>query len=170
MSSKAAILGLGERGRGWARLFREAGWRVSGFDPDPLAVGLPQGSRGWRREQTISSTVAYADWILLCVPDRLELIQKVIQRAQAEASDAAVIAVTSQLHDVDAVQGCAIRPAQLILISGTLEQGIELNLTSRNAQELKVAAMAVLSEVAPLGIPSPDVAASEGQARDSKSA
>ena len=117
MSSKAAILGLGERGRAWAGMFRDAGWRVSGFDPDPSAMGLPTGSRGWRREQTISSTVAYADWVICCVPDRLELMQKIIQRAQAEAADAAVIAVTSRLHDVDAVQGCAIRPAQVVLIT-----------------------------------------------------
>ncbi|WP_413719892.1 hypothetical protein [Silicimonas sp. MF1-12-2] len=170
MSSKAAILGLGERGRAWAGMFRDAGWRVSGFDPDPSAMGLPTGSRGWRREQTISSTVAYADWVICCVPDRLELMQKIIQRAQAEAADAAVIAVTSRLHDVDAVQGCAIRPAQVVLITHAPAGGVELNLTSRNQPDLKVAALAVLSEVCPADLPPEGSASGVLQSRESKSA
>ena len=52
--------------------------------------------------------------LLGCLPDRLELMQKVIQRAQAEAPEGAVVAVTSHQHDVDGVQGCAIRPAQVV--------------------------------------------------------
>ena len=125
MNRKAAVLGLGGRGRAWAEMFRDAGWRVSGFDPDPSCQGLPGGSRGWRREETISTTVAHADWVVCCLPDRLELMQKVIQRAQAEAPGNAVIAVTTKAHDVDAVQGCALRPAQVVLITGAPDTGVD---------------------------------------------
>ena len=170
MSRKAAILGLGERGSAWAEMFREAGWRVSGFDPDPSAAGLAAGSRGWRREETISSTVAHTDWVVCCLPDRLELMQMVIQRAQAEAPGNAVIAATSRQHDVDAVQGCAIRPAQVVLITGTPGDGFELNVTVRNDPELKVSALAVLSEVSPLVSTPAEPIEESGHARDSRSA
>lgn len=170
MSRKAAVLGLGERGTAWADAFRDAGWRVSGFDPDPAALGPPRGSRGWRREETISTTVAHADWVVCCLPDRLELMQKVIQRAQAEAPEAAVVAVTSRQHDVDAVQGCAIRPAQVVLVTGAPDRGVDLNVTGRNQAGLKLDALAVLSEVCSSVLPPPDGAADEAQARDSKSA
>ena len=80
MSKKAAIIGLGARGAAWAELFRDAGWVVSGFDPDPDVTGLAKGTRGWRRGETISSTVEQADWVLCCVSDRLELMTKIIQR------------------------------------------------------------------------------------------
>lgn len=170
MSRKAAVLGLGDRGKAWAELFRDAGWRVSGFDPEPSAQGLPRGSRGWRREETISTTVAYADWVICCLPDRLELMRKVIQRAQAEAPEGAVVAVTTRAHDVDAVQGCALRPARVVLLTGTPEEGVELNITGRNQPELKLDALAVLSEVCPSVMPPPDGASQSAQPRDSKSA
>lgn len=170
MNKKAAVLGLGERGKAWAEAFRDAGWRVSGFDPEQGVSGLAAGSRGWRREETISTTVAYADWVVFCLPDRLELMQKVIQRAQAEAPERAVLAVSSRQHDIDAVQGCAIRPAQVILVTGAPASGVELNVTGRNAADLKLDALAVLSEVCPKVMPPPEIAADPAQARDSKSA
>lgn len=170
MNRKAAVLGLGERGQAWAEAFRDAGWRVSGFDPEPGVLGLPRGSRGWRREETISTTVAYSDWVVLCVPDRLELMQKVIQRAQAEAPERAILAVSSYQHDVDAVQGCAIRPARVVLVAGAPDLGVDLSVTGRNPAELKLDALAVLSEVCPRVMPAPDGAAGEAQSRDSKSA
>ena len=170
MSRKAAIIGLGERGSAWAEMFRAAGWRVSGFDPEPGAKGLADGSRGWRREETISRTVAYSDWIVCCVPDRLELMRKVMQRVQAEAPEGAVIAVASELHDVDAVQGCAVRPAQVIRVGGDNASGHSLFVTTRNAQDLKVQALAVLSEVCPSVSEPEAVVAKEAQPRESRSA
>lgn len=153
MSRKAAILGLGTRGKVWAEMFREAGWRVSGFDPDPGVSGLSGSARGWRRAETISACVASADWVVCCLPDRLELMTKVMQRAQAEAPDEAVIAVTSPLHDCEAIQGCAFRPSQIVHLGGDPGSGVALNVTARNTPDLKVAALAVLSEVCP-SIPS----------------
>lgn len=169
MNRKAAVLGLGERGRAWAELFRDAGWQVSGFDPDPSARGPQIPGRGWRRGDTISTTVANADWVVCCLPDRLELMQKVIQRAQAEAPGDAVLAVTSRVHDVDAVQGCALRPASVVVITGTLERGVELNVTGRNHADLKLDALAVLSEICPPVAP-PDGVSAGIQIRESKSA
>lgn len=147
MSRKIAILGLGSRGRAWAEAFCEAGWRVSGFDPDQAATGLSSARRGWRRDGTISTCVAGADWVLLCLPERMELVQKVVQRAQAEAPDGAVLGVVSDAFDVDAIQGCAIRPGRIVLIDGLPQTGAELKVSHRNQSELKVDALAVLSEI-----------------------
>ena len=152
MSKKAAIIGLGARGVAWAELFRDAGWVVSGFDPDPEVMGLAAGTRGWRRAETISSTVARADWVLCCVSDRLELMTKIIQRAQAEAPREAIIAVTSRRHDAEAVQGCAIRAQQVVLLSETEEGAPEVGLTHRNAPDLRVSVLATLSEVCPAAV------------------
>ena len=170
MSRKAAILGLGARGVLWAGLFRDAGWRVSGFDPDPLANGLPRDSRGWRRETAISTTVAHADWVLCCVPDRLELVQKVLQRAQAEAPASAIIAVSTRLQDADAVQSCAIRPAQVIVISGDRVRDFGLNLTPRTTPEVKIAALATLSEICRLDTGAFDDTEVADQSLDARSA
>lgn len=171
MSRKVAILGLGERGRAWAETFRGAGWRVSGFDPATDAPGLPKGSKGWRRETTISATVGSADWVICCLPERIELFRKVIQRAQAAAPEAAVIAVSSRCHDVDAVQGCAIRPAQVILLAGETTQGIEMVLTARNTGELRIDALATLSQVCPDQRAASGIEADAGQrSRDARTA
>lgn len=170
MNRKAAILGLGQRGLAWAEMFREAGWRVSGFDPDAGATGLPKGSRGWKREQTISATAAQADWVICCLPDRLELMQKVIQRAQAEAPQNAVIAVNSRSHDIEAVQGCAMRPSQIVLLTGDTGHGIGLNVTSRNPPALKIDAMATLSEVCPDPVLTLPEDTGRDQSRDTRSA
>lgn len=170
MSRKAAILGLGARGCAWAEMFREAGWRVSGFDPDPAVQGLPAGSRGWRREDAISTAVGYADWVVVSLPDRLELMQMVMQRAQAAAPEGAVFAVHSANYDADAVQGCAIRPAQVVLVTGSAEDGFDLNVTSRNSADLTVAALAVLSEVSPKAVPLGDALPGVDQLAGSKSA
>lgn len=149
MSKKAAVLGLGERGKSWARLFQSAGWRVVGFDPDPLAGAKSMPSMGWRKAETISSTVSHADWVLLCLPDRLELIQKVIQRAQAEAPETAVIAVNAISHDLEEVQNCSIRPGRVVLLSGRPDTGVDLHVGGRNHDDLKIDALAALSELGP---------------------
>lgn len=149
MSRKVAIMGLGQRGLSWAEAFLDAGWRVSGFDPDPAVAGPSRNRRGWKREETISTSVSFADWVLICLPERLELVQKVIQRAQAQAPDGAAIAVVSQTFDIDAVQGCAIRPGRIAAITATPDDGPVLLLSAKNKADFKVDALAVLSEVCP---------------------
>lgn len=143
---KAAILGLGHRGQFWLQTALRSGWNVSGFDPDPAAMeSMRRGE--WRREQTISSTVKDSDWIVCCLPERLELMQKVIQRAQAEAPSATVIAVDSSFP-VDDVQSCAMRRGQLVQVAYDRTDGFALSVTSQNASAIKDAAKTTLAEFA----------------------
>jgi len=151
MSRRAAILGLGRRGENWANLCLEAGWVVRAFDPAPGAASAVARLPGLRREDTISAAVRGANWVICSVPDRLELIQMVLQRAQAEAPPQAVIAVASALYDVDALQSCAIRPGQVVRLVGTGAGGVALDVTDRNADDLKHLAQTLSTELAAVG-------------------
>ena len=146
MSRRVAILGLGARGSRWAEAFRDSGWLVSGFDPDPAAGR--RLSADLRREQTISATVHGADWIFCCLPERLELMQMVLQRAQAEAPREAMIAVTSRAHDVEGVQTCTIRPAQVVRVAEADDGTLALDVTERNPTGTRAEAQQVLAELA----------------------
>jgi len=156
MTGRAAILGLGDRGRRWADACRHAGWEVAGFDPDDRAGQGLQGDKAWHREQTISGTVKGADWVICCLPERLELMRTVIQRAQAAAPEQAVIAVASRSFDIDEVQGCAIRPAQVVRVTEGSDGGLTLDLNARTHPELRDAATETLSGLAAVMSLSPD--------------
>lgn len=143
---KAAILGLGHRGQFWLETALASGWQVSGFDPDPTALRGGH-KRDWRREHTISSTVRDASWIVCCLPERLELMQKVIQRAQAEAPEASVIAVDTQFA-VDDVQACATRGGQLVQVTFDVSEGFALSVTRQNMPGIKESATTTLAEFA----------------------
>lgn len=143
---KAAVLGLGHRGQFWLETALKSGWQVSGFDPDPTAFG-GQRRGEWRRERTISGTVKDADWVVCCLPERLELMQKVIQRAQAEAPESSVIAVDTTLP-VEDVQTCATRRGQLVQVTFDHTAGFALSVTSRNVPALKEKATTTLAEFA----------------------
>lgn len=147
MSRRAAILGLGSRGLTLAGACEAAGWRVRGFDPDPLA-GQAGWSRDWRREERISGTVAGVDWVFCCLPERLELLQTVIRRAQAEAPRGALIAVSSQNFDVDTLQSCAVRPEQVVRLSASPDGGVAIDLSDRNPSDVRVAVEAGVAELA----------------------
>ena len=154
MSRKVAILGVGETGGLWARDFLDAGWQVRFFDPDPVADGIQGLRTSCERAGTISSCVSGADWVLVSVPDRLELMQKVIQRAQAEAPSTAITAVASRSHDVEAVQSCALRPAQLVTVERHEDGGFNMNVTARNPDDFRhdaVLALSGLSAVRTIG-------------------
>lgn len=139
MTRRVAILGLGSRGLSWAAACDGSGWLVRGFDPDPLA-GKANWSRDWRREGTISATVARADWVFCCLPERLELVRAVLRRAQAEAPREAVIAVSSQGIDLDTLQSCVVRPAQVIRLNAAPEGGVAADFSDRTPRDLRVAA------------------------------
>lgn len=143
MSRRAGILGLGRRGLAWARTCRDAGWHVSAFDPAPGAHPSGVSVAG-----TISAAVSRADWVFCCLPDRLELVRMVLQRAQSEAPANAILAVVSRDHDVEAVQSCAIRPAQVVRVDETGSGGIALDVTDRNPPELRHMAEATFAELA----------------------
>jgi len=108
--SRAAIIGGGVIGGGWAARFLLNGWDVAVFDPDPQAAckieavlanarrslpGLydralpPEG--GLRYCTDLAEAVAAADWVQESVPERLELKHRVLAQIMAAASRAAVI-------------------------------------------------------------------------------
>ena len=147
MSRTVSILGAGQTGGLWARDFLSSGWRVRIFDPDAEAEGLVGIRTKIERANTISSCVSSADWVLIAVPDRLELMQKVIQRAQAEAPRPAIIAVSSSSHDVDAIQACAFRPDRVVHVGRQQDGGFDLNVTQRNNDAFRRDAVLALSEL-----------------------
>ena len=154
MSQTVAILGVGETGGLWARDFLEAGWRVRIFDPDPLASGIEGLRTSCERNSTISGCVKDAGWVLVALPDRLELMQKVIQRAQAEAPSTTAIAVASRSHDVETVQSCALRPANVVTVARRGDGGFDMNVTSKNPDDFRreaVLALSALSAVRTIG-------------------
>ncbi|MXQ06322.1 hypothetical protein GQ651_00540 [Alphaproteobacteria bacterium GH1-50] len=155
MSRTVAILGLGRAGGEWARDMLDAGWRVRVFDPEPQPSGLSGlKPKSFERTGTISGCVAAADWVIVAVPDRLELMQKIIQRAQAEAPETAIVAVLSETHEVDAIQGCAIRPGRVIHVRRQDGGGFDLNVTQRNDDAFRrdaVLALSALSAVRTIG-------------------
>ncbi len=136
MIGKVSILGLGTRGNKWLGLCSRAGWEVAGFDPDDRA-GRAGKVRDWKRADTISSCVSSADWVICCLPERLDLLRPVLQRAQAEAPETAVIAVTSRVHDIEAVQGCAIRPGNVMLLTDGEDGGLALDLSAKNDEAFR---------------------------------
>ena len=156
MTRKVAILGLGATGGRWARDCHAAGWRVAVFDPEPDAEGGRPLKGDWKRHDTISGTVKGADWVLIAVPDRLELIRKVIQRVQAEAPERAVILSAARAFGIDEVQGCAWRPEQVVLVGRDETGGIALTLSQKNAPGLRedlTEALSAIAAVAALGDP-----------------
>ena len=151
MTKRGAILGLGRRGEAWAGLCLAAGWDLRAFDPSPSAASAEARLPGLHRKETISAAVQNADWVFCCVPDRLELIQMVLQRAQAEAPDGAVLAVASMALDIEALQSCAIRPGQVLRLDGRDQGGVALDFTERNPADVRVAAEGVAAELAAHG-------------------
>jgi 3-hydroxyacyl-CoA dehydrogenase len=150
MIRRVAILGLGQRGGAWAKAFHDAGWHITGFDPDPVPSGASVIGRDLRRETTISSSVARVDWVLICLPDRLELLRKVIQRVQAEAGDNAVIAVATSDHDMEAVRNCAMRPGNVIRVDRMPDGGFAADIPHDTSGTVRNDATAVLTELAAL--------------------
>lgn len=145
MTRRVAILGLGERGSAFARAFHASGWSVAGFDPDASAGSEIAFRSDWRRYGTISQTVATADWIVLCLPERIELLRKVIQRAQAEAPEGAILAIATRDTDAEAVQGCAMRPGQVLRLAIDPSGGLFVDATRANSVECRSEATKTLA-------------------------
>ena len=155
MTNRAAILGLGSRGVQWAEACLAAGWEVTGFDPDDRA-GRDIAAVVWSREGTISGAVRRADWIICCLPERIELLRPVLRRAQASAHESAIIAVVSETFQVDDVQDCAIRPGQVFRLIDQGAGDLALDVNSRNDAEVRARAtdaMAVLGAAQSLAPP-----------------
>lgn len=107
---KAAIVGGGVIGGGWAARFLLNGWDVAVFDPDPDAArkigavlanarralpglydkALPEEGR-LRYHDALGAALQGADWVQESVPERLELKHEVHRQITALAAEEAVI-------------------------------------------------------------------------------
>jgi carnitine 3-dehydrogenase len=124
---KAAIIGGGVIGGGWAARFLLNGWDVAVCDPDPEAErkitevltnarrslpGLyeralpPEGSLSFH--DTIGAAVANADWVQESVPERLEIKHRVFAEIMTAAPEGAVIgSSTSGFKPSELNESCA---------------------------------------------------------------
>lgn len=170
MKQKAAIIGGGVIGGGWAARFLLMGWDVRVFDPDPEAerkIGevLDNARRSMRGlfdvpvptegnlsfHDTMSDAVAGAVWIQESVPERLELKRKVYQTLQEHCDPEAIIGSSTSGFKPSELQGCASRPGQIVVTHPFnpvyLLPLIELVGTDANAPELIERAKLLLGEV-----------------------
>lgn len=131
---KAAIIGGGVIGGGWAARFLLNGWDVAVFDPDPEAErkinevlanarrslpalynkSLPtEGSLTFH--DSLASAVSGAVWIQESVPERLELKHKIFAQIQEHAPKTAILgSSTSGFKPTELSQG-ALHPDQIIV-------------------------------------------------------
>jgi len=145
VTGRAAVLGLGARGTRWAHACLDAGWEVAGFDPDEDTGHAMTGGALWRREATISGAVERADLVICCLPERIELLRPVLQRAQASATEKAVVAVVSAAFDVDEVQGNAIKPSKVLRVFEDANGQISLDLGTALDAQMRVHVTKIMS-------------------------
>ena len=131
---KAAIVGGGVIGGGWAARFLLNGWDVAVFDPAPDAerkIGevlanarqsLPQlydealpAEGRLTFHDDLADAVAEADWIQESVPERLELKHRVFAEIQAAARSDAVIGSSTSGFKPSELQEGAARPEQIFV-------------------------------------------------------
>lgn len=118
MTRRVAVIGAGTRGTQWARVFVHARCAVSVFEPDSDARDAAKdalNSSAICFVDTLSDAVAKADWVQECVPERIALKQKIFQVIQANCTPQAVIASSSESLSLDDLQGCAMRPDQIVV-------------------------------------------------------
>jgi carnitine 3-dehydrogenase len=126
MTRKAAIIGGGVIGGGWAARFLLNGWNVSIFDPDPEAerkvgevmrnarAALPALSDGPMPAEgkltfasTITEAVEGADYIQESVSERLDLKHRVFAQIQQSVSGIPIGSSTSGFKPSELQQGAA---------------------------------------------------------------
>ncbi len=144
--NKAAIIGGGVIGGGWAARFLLHGWNVAIFDPHPDAAkrigevldnarrslpaltDFPMPAEG---ELTFTASLAEAaagaQWIQESVPEELALKHAVLAEVQAHASDEAVIASSTSGFKPSELQQGAANPSQ-ILVAHPFNPGYLLSL------------------------------------------
>ena len=168
--NKAAIIGGGVIGGGWAARFLLNGWDVTVFDPDPEAErkihavlvnarrSLPKLADVAMPEEgklvfvaSIKEAVMEATWVQESVPERLDFKQKVFADIQAHVPKAAIIgSSTSGFTPSDLQQGAA--DAGQIIVTHPfnpvyLLPVIELVPSSQNSVEMVERAMALLTSI-----------------------
>lgn len=134
MTGKAAIIGGGVIGGGWAARFLLMGWDVAVFDPDPQAerkigvvlsnarrslpglsdVALPQeGTLSF--STSIKKAVQDAGWIQESVPERLEIKRKTFSEIQSACGADAVIGSSTSGFKSSELQAGTNRPEQIMV-------------------------------------------------------
>ncbi|MCC5986697.1 MAG: carnitine 3-dehydrogenase [Pararhodobacter sp.] len=131
--AKAAIIGGGVIGGGWAARFLLNGWDVAIFDPDPQAPrkldailqnaraslpalsDLPMQAEGQLRfADTLAEAVAGADYIQESVPERLEMKHRVYAEIQRTAPNTPLGSSTSGFKPSELQDG-ARNPAAIFV-------------------------------------------------------
>lgn len=131
---KAAIIGGGVIGGGWAARFLLNGWDVDVFDPDPQAerkinevlenarralpalydTALPdEGRLNFRT--TLAEAVAGADWVQESVPERLEIKHQVLLQIQQAVSAHTVIGSSTSGFKPSELQAGKERVGQILV-------------------------------------------------------
>ena len=131
---KAAIVGGGVIGGGWAARFLLNGWDVAVYDPDseterkveeilnnarrslPALYDKPLPKAGVLKfSSDLSECVVDADWIQESIPERLELKQKILSEIQKYCPEASVIGSSTSGFKPSALQEGASRPQQILV-------------------------------------------------------
>ncbi len=134
MTSRAAIIGGGVIGAGWAARFLLMGWDVAIFDPDPEAErkishvmanarrslpGLYEHSLPsegvMRFHRTIVDAVDGAEWIQESCPERLDLKQQILREIQAACPEHAIVASSTSGFPPSQLSAASARPDQIIV-------------------------------------------------------
>jgi carnitine 3-dehydrogenase len=132
--SKAAIIGGGVIGGGWAARFLLNGWDVAIFDPDPEAerkINAVLANARWALPmlydralptegrltfaETLEDAVIEADWVQESVPERLELKHSVIGQVQAHEAGRVVVASSTSGFRPTELQEGASNPDAIIV-------------------------------------------------------
>lgn len=134
MTGRAAIIGGGVIGGGWAARFLLMGWDVAIFDPAPDAerrigeildnarlslpglydVALPAEGR-LQFCQSLEDAVAAADWIQESIPERLDLKHTTLAQVQVHCRHDAIIGSSTSGFKPSELQAGAERPGQIIV-------------------------------------------------------
>ncbi len=134
MTRKAAIIGGGVIGGGWAARFLLNGWDVALFDPDPQSerkiaevlanarhalpmlydTAMPAEGR-LRHAKTVAEAVSGADFIQESVPERLDLKHKVHAEIEAHASPETVIGSSTSGFKPSELQEGAKHPGRILV-------------------------------------------------------
>ncbi|MDE0530493.1 MAG: carnitine 3-dehydrogenase [Albidovulum sp.] len=134
MAKKAAIIGGGVIGGGWAARFLLHGWDVHVSDPDPeakrkidevvanarrslpglLDEAMPEEGR-LTVSKKISDSVKEADWIQESVPERLQLKREAYKEIQQECQHETIIASSTSGFTPSNLQENAARPSEIVV-------------------------------------------------------
>ena len=134
MTRRAAIIGGGVIGGGWAARFALMGWDVRIFDPDPEAerkIGevmagaaralpmlyeAPMPARGKITfHNSLSETVDGVDYVQESVPERLDLKRKVYAGVQAHIGPEIVLASSTSGFKPSELQDGSLCPGQIVV-------------------------------------------------------